>query len=358
MAAAAALALLLGTARVRAADPVPGDTLLARPYALRAAPSFPGGLFHWIDSLAGTSAGKTVPAHRQEFLRRFGRPTPEDKSQIAAFVEARAEHFKRQQALAGRSGLPARGSVMLGMFCEADTVEAALEAVKPELSAKAYRGLAASLAWFRPKYEAIWDHGAVPETFLARARRDPGLAALESILTRIVAFYGVDPAAAAAPRLALVPVPEGYGTHAETIGGVILVEIRPDDGLADEASVIVHENAHWLWSLVPKERQQGLVAFAEGLDEASQHTFSLFGEAIPTALGQGVADRRFRPASWSPDNPWYHVAEIDRCAKSIYPLVRATLSEGRSLDRKFLRKAFDLAAGRRARSMRLKPRSP
>lgn len=358
MLASAVAAAILGAAPALAADPVPDGDLLVRPYTLRAAPSFPGALFHWIDSLAGTSAGKTVPAHQEEFVLRFGHPSAEDKKQIAAFVAARAEHFKRLQSIAARGGPPARVSAMLGSFCEAETVEAALASVRPELSAEAYRGLSGSLAWFRTKYEGIWSDGAVPKEFLARARTDPGRAALESILARIVAFYGVDVAGARPPRLALVPVPDGFGTHAETIGDVILIEIRPADRLADEASVIVHENSHWLWSLVPPDRQARLAAYAAGLDAASQRAFALFGEAIPTALGQGVADRRFRPARWSFDAPWYHVSEIDFCAKSIYPLVRSALSSGGTLDEEFLRKAFDLTGGRHARPLALKPRSP
>ncbi|HZN56183.1 MAG TPA: hypothetical protein VFB67_12770 [Candidatus Polarisedimenticolaceae bacterium] len=278
-----------------------------------------------MDSLAGTSAGKTIPAHREDYLKRFGALSDADKTALEAFVAARAEHMRRST-----------GSAMLGAFCNAATVAAALEGVRGELSGKSWEGLAGALDHFEPKYRKVWNDGAIPQAFLERARADARLPEIAALLEKIVKFYGVDPLAATPPRLALVPVPAGYGTHAEAIGGVLLLEIRDGEGLAEEASVIVHENAHFLWSLVPPERKTDLADFAAGMNGRAQREFPHLGEAIPTALGQGVADRLFRPSSWSPDDPWYHVPEIDLCAKRIFPIVRYALEAGQQMDRDFL----------------------
>lgn len=321
--------------------------LLARPYPIEAAPSFPGGLFHWIDSLAGTTVGKTVPAHRAEYLRLFGALAQEDWAQLDAFVAARAEHASRGTADAALGSTTPRVSSMLGVFCGSATVEDALAALKPDLTPTAWDGLAGALAHFRPRYEVVWNNGAIPRAFLERARRDPGRAALEALLARIVRFYGVDPLKAPPPRVALVPVPAGFGTHAEAIGGVLLLEIRRGEGLADEASVLVHENAHFLWSLVPEERRRRLALVAEGLDDAGVREFRLFGEAIPTALGQGVADRAFRPSTWSLDGPWYHAPEVDACAKRIYPTVSSALDRGLTLDEDLVLRAIRASNGPR-----------
>ena len=321
--------------------------LLARPYPIEAAPSFPGGLFHWMDSLAGTTVGKTVPAHREEYLRLFGALSGEDRAHLEAFVAARAEHVSRQAADAARRDIPPRASAMLGVFCGSATVEDALAALKPELTPVAWHGLAKALAHFRPRYEVVWNDGAVPQAFLERARRDPGRWQLEALLARIVRFYGVDPLKASPPRLALVPVPAGFGTHAEAIGGVLLLEIRKGETLADEASVVVHENAHFLWGLVPEERRRRLALFAAGLDDGGARAFRLFGEAIPTALGQGVADRAFRPSAWSPDGPWYHTPDVDACAKRIYPIVRDALAAGLTLDEGLVLRAIRASDGPR-----------
>jgi len=307
---------------------------LAHPYPIEAAPSFPAGLFHWIDSLAGTSRGKTIPAHRAEYARLFGAPTAEDRAHLLEFVAA-------------RSSLAPHGSALLGVFCESATVEDALAKLKPVSTADAWNGLAKALAHFRPRYEIVWSDGEVPKAFLESARRDPGRPRLESLLARVVRFYGVEPRSAPPPRLALVPVPAGFGTHAEAIGDVLLLEIRKGEGLADEASVIVHENAHFLWSLVPPERRRRLESFAAGLDGAGAQAFRLFAEAIPTALGQGIADRAFRPSTWSLDDGWYHLEDVDACAKRIYPAVADALDRGLTLDEALVFRAIRALDGPR-----------
>jgi hypothetical protein len=344
---AAAFALLTAALPAAAAAHRQDRLLLAVPYPIEAAPSFPAGLFHWIDSLAGTTPGKTVPAHRAEYLRLFGRLTGEDATHLEAFVAARAEHAQREAANAQRGGVPPRTSAMLGVFCGSTTVDAALARLEPELTRDAWDGLAKALAHFSPRYEVVWNDGAVPRAFLESARRDPGRQQLAALLAKIVRFFGVDPLAIPPPRLALVPVPHGFGTHAEAIGGVLFLEICSGDTLADEASVIVHENSHFLWNLVPTERQRRLAAFAAGLDANGARTFRLFGEAIPTALGQGVADRLFRPSSWSLDGPWYHTQEIDACAKRIFAAVSDALDAGLTLDEELVRRAIQAADGPR-----------
>ena len=337
--ASALAAALCGLAALLAPLPAHANAssrlLIRRPYPIEAVASFPGGLFHWIDSLAGTSVGKTVPAHREEFLRLFGPLTDADKKGLEAFVEARAQHMRRTS-----------GSAMLGVFCAAASVDEALRGVKADLPAPAWQGLADALSHFEPKYREIWKDGAVPNAFLDRARRDDRLPELASLLEKIVRFYDVDPLAVAPPRIALVPVPGGYGTHAEAIGRILLLEVRDGEGLSEEASVIVHENSHFLWNLVPEERKTRLSELAAGMDGPARREFPNLGEAVPTALGQGVTDRLFRPKSWSLDGPWYHVPEIDLCAKRIYPIVNYALEAEQRLDPDFLVRA--LAAATRA----------
>jgi hypothetical protein len=340
---ALAFALLAAASPAGAAAHRQDRLLLAVPYPIEAAPSFPAGLFHWIDSLAGTTQGKTVPAHRAEYLRLFGPLTQDDRAQLTAFVEARAQHAQHEVENAMRQGVPPRASAMLGVFCGSATVEAALAKLQPELTSDAWEGLAGALAHFRARYEVVWKDGAVPRAFLESVRRDPGRAQLAALLAKIVRFYDVDPLAVPPPRLALVPVPDGYGTHAEAIGSLLLLEIRSGDRLADEASVVVHENSHFLWSLVPAERQRRLASFAAGLGDEGATTFQLFREAIPTALGQGVADRAFRSSSWSIDNPWYHTKDVDLCAKRIFDVVTAALDGGLSLDEELVRRAVQAA---------------
>ena len=140
----------------------------------------------------------------------------------------------------------------------------------------------------------------------------------------------------------LVPVPHGYGTHAEAVGRFLLIEVREGESLADQAEVIVHENAHFLFDRVPRERRAALRAAAARQGAAGERAWSLLREALPTALGQGVAGHELRPRAWSIEDPWYHIGDIDRYAKALHPLVADAVSSGRRFDEEFVRDAVRL----------------
>ena len=80
------------------------------------------------------------------------------------------------------------------------TVDQALATLRPELPEEACEGLAGALAHFRPRYEIVWNDGAVPKAFLERARRDPSRPQLTALLIQIVHFFGVDPLSVPPPR--------------------------------------------------------------------------------------------------------------------------------------------------------------
>jgi hypothetical protein len=299
-------------------------------YPIDAEASYPAALFQWLDSLAQTSVGKTVPAHRADYVRRFGRATPDDVAAIERFWRARLAH---ETSSGSRSDL-------LGIFCAAPTVEAGLRAAGERLDTQARADLEAALAHFRPKFDEVWAGGAVPRRFLGSLPEDPSTAKLADLLGRAARFFGADGATLSPkPRLVLVPVPDGWGTHAQAIGRQLLLEIRPADRLADQASVIVHENVHFLWEAMPEERRRGLEAVARAQGPHGAEAWAVLREALPTALGQGVADRTFRPLDWSRRAPWYDTAEVDAYAKAIYPLVQQAIELGSYFDPEFVRLA-------------------
>lgn len=331
-------ALLILSALAVPAAPEPG--LLGTAYPLEARPSFPAGLYHWMNCLAGSSGGKTEDAHRGAFVEQHGNPSNEDRAQLEAFVAARLEHMRTTPGRDGTLSVP-RSSALLGIFCAAPTLDAALAQAKRELSPEGYASLEGSLRHFAPKYEAIWRDGAIPRAFLERVRLDPRRERLAGLLERMVRFYGVDFASAPPPAIALVPVPDGFGTHAQAMGRHLLLEIRPRDDLAGQASVVVHENAHYLWTILPEEHRLRLERAAKEAGPSSERAWEAFHEALPTALGQGVADREFRPDRWSSRAPWYHDAAIDAYAKALYTLVQRALANGESLDETFVRRAVE-----------------
>jgi len=316
-AAAALLAVLLAGGAAAAEDG--SSALLGGAYPLEASVSFSAGLFHWVDSLAGTSGGKTIPLHQSQFEERFGRPDAKDMDALRRF-----------QAIRARG--PARGANgMLGAFLEGPDLEGALRTLRPELGEVDTEGLRACLEHFRERYAQIWQDGKVPQGFLEKALQDPVRKDLAELLGRMAKFFGFDPTGGPTPRLVVVPVPQGGGTHAEAVGRNLLIEVRPLEGLADQAPPIVHENAHFLWNQVPVEKRNGITRTV-GEIPYGKEALAALREALPTALGQGVAGRAFLGKRWSTSAPWYHTDEVDAYGKALYPLVQAALDTGLRFD--------------------------
>ena len=66
----------------------------------------------------------------------------------------------------------------------------------------------------------------------------------------------------------------------------------------------------------------------------------LLQEALPTALGQGLATARLTPAGFHLSSKWYHIPAIDTFAKRIYPIVAREIDAGRTIDGPFLDEAI------------------
>ncbi len=324
-------------------------------YPLEGSVSLSAALFHWVDSLAGTSGGKTIPVYREEFRRRFGDFSEADRSFLQKF-----EATRLQDAALGRRGSGSRGSPkMLGVFLQEPDLEAAFARIEPVLGPEAVDAMASALEHFRPRYEEIWDGGSMARGFLDGARSDPERKKLEGFLARVAGFFGVDPLSVPRPRLVVVPVPPDDGTHAQAVGKNLLVEVRPGESLIDEVAPIVHENAHYLWQRMSQDLQNRLLEVVRN-HAAGAQAWALLGEALPTAIAQGVAERTFQPSRWSPELEWYHIPAVDSYAKRIYPAVQEALDTGALFDEMMMRKLLWAFQGKRGRDGRPKitPPSP
>jgi hypothetical protein len=310
-------------------------SLFGDAYPVEVSVSFHKAFLHWLDSLAmltgrGLTGGKTIDAHRREFERLFGTPSPKDGSMLKRYRAVRLGDAQRTDA-------EDRDRVTLA-FLEASSLDEALERAGELLDTNPARALATAMRHFEPRYRRIWRDGEVPRAFLARAQESDRRAELGGLLVQVARFYGVSPGQDPRPEIVFVPVPRGHGTHAQAVGSFLLIEIRLGESLIDEVAPIVHENAHFLFRKIPPSRQDQLEQAALRAQPSGADAWLLLKEALPTAIAQGVADRSFRRETWSKDQPWYHADAVDAYAKRIFPLVDEALNDGGTLDPAFVEK--------------------
>jgi hypothetical protein len=335
--------LLLASVGVASATPAPTGATPAAPvhllfgesYPLEVHVSFPAALFHWLDSLAGLdgpgmTGGKTQSAHRQHFVRRLGPPGSLDQQNLQRFAEIRLRDITERD--------DDRIALAL-VFLEAPDLDAALAQVEGLIDPEDARALAETMAYFAPRYAEIWQGGEVPRRFLDKVLRSPRRDRLAALLARVQAFYGIESIEPPLPRLVLVPVNSGFGTHAQALGRNLLVEVRPHEGLAEEVAPIVHENAHFLFYRMEDERMERLRRVAESAGPHGADAWMMLLEALPTAIAQGVAWKQLGPSGWSLERSWYHVDAVDEYAKRLYPRVRNALKVGGRFDEAFVEQA-------------------
>jgi hypothetical protein len=322
-----------------------GGTLLGAAFPIWADVRRAPALFHFIDALAGTSPAKTVPAWQRQYAWAFGGLSDGDREQLQRFRDWRQRALKSIPGLSDQGLAVDAGSVPLMIFARGPDVETALANLATLMPAAEIAELRGVLSWFNRGHGVIWRGGAIAHDFVERAGRDPLRARLAGTLARCAAFYGVDPAGIPTPHVVLVPVLGGFGTHAQALGRYLLLEIREGDTLRDQAAVIVHENAHLLWNALGRARQRELEAAARAEGRAGARAWPLLREALPTALGQGIADRDLYGVTFSTNVPWYHLPDVDAYAKALAPLLDKALRTGGRLDEDFVRRAVRALPG-------------
>jgi hypothetical protein len=201
-----------------------------------------------------------------------------------------------------------------------------------DLTAEERGRLARVIEAFRPRFDAAWrEMGFLPrfeESFKAFLRES----GLRRYLGEVAAFFGVDPSAHPPGRIQLMALPEEGPTHAQADGRDLLMEIRPLDSPVEQIQVVSHETSHYLWSLVTPERNDAFARQVHAAGVKGPVVWSLLREALPTALSQGLAEKRLAPRRFGEHHSWYHVDVIDRFAKEIFPVVEAAFRDRRRLD--------------------------
>jgi hypothetical protein len=338
--------------RAEEGSPARPTVLFAADYPVEIAILEHAARFHWLDSLAGlelpgSSAGKTVDAHREAYIRLLGRPNDADRDWIRRFADVRVRFAERRMVEYRERG-EADFSALLVAFLSTPDEATALDRAADLVGEAGARTLAGALDHFRERYDRFWRDGRWLDAFLDSVRGTRAERRLGRMLARMAELYGVEVPFEPGPRIVLAPTPSGYGTHATAQGRHLLIEVRPLDRIDDAASVIAHENAHLLFTrMTERDRTDFERPFLEAGARGTRAWATLL-EALPTALGQGVFDRRFRRLAWSVEAPWYHRPDVDAYAKAIFPVVAGAFASGARLDQDLGRALLDAWPGETA----------
>ncbi len=300
-------------------------------------------LIHWVDNLAGTSQGKTMPVYRRYWETRFGKHDDEDRRALRTFANIRRlappiVRLPASQAVNPSGCLPVREDAASWheRFMEAAMASGTLEefraAIEPHLPEEELKALMGALERFEKRFAGLFDELDHVRAFQKRFERFLERGQLIEYLDGVARFLGVDPAALPPMRISFIGLPEDGSTHAEADGDYLLIEIRPHDRPESQIQVVSHEAVHFLMRRMTSAQLDALARQAYSQGEAGALVWRYIWEGLPTALGQGLAEARLAPKLFSMTGPWYHRETIDRFAKLIYPAVALSVNSSRRLD--------------------------
>lgn len=299
-------------------------------------------LFVWIDNLSGVSSGKTRESYVQAWRAVHGEPSAEDRDLLARW------RALRRSAPAPPSGRPehvpgtcvpaeeetrSRQQRLAIAAAEAESREELVALAASWLTPAEAADFALALAHFEPRARHFWNDMPQARDFVPKLDAFLDGKPARALIDRFLAFHGGTFADHAPPRLSLVPIGDRWGgTHAEAIGRHLLLEIRTRDVPETQVQVVFHELSHDLFARMPAERRALWASWFLSRGPGGAIAWEVLREALPTALGQGVAEATLARKLWDMKQPWYHIEIVDRYAKAIYPLVKRAIEEGRPFD--------------------------
>ncbi|MGH9869745.1 MAG: hypothetical protein ACREAA_16475 [Candidatus Polarisedimenticolia bacterium] len=314
--------------------------------------SYTANLVHWVDNLAGTSVGKTLPVYRSAWSARFGPLDQRDRQALQEFVRLRMAPIPSGAEVMNRSGcLPVESDVLswhqkfLAAAMQASSVQELSALLSSPLSTQDAEKLGAVLRHFEPRFRQIWEGLEHVRSFQGRFESFLREGGLPAYLDTLAGFFGVNPADTPPMKVSFIGLPADGPTHAEADGDHLLVEIRPNDRPEHQIQVVAHEASHFLMRRLSAQRVDALAAEAHGQGAAGALIWRYMWEGIPTTLGQGLAEAKLTPATFSTSLKWYHIGTVDRFAKLIYPSVSRAVLDGGTLDGPLMRRLARVVEG-------------
>ena len=323
--------------------PVPGTGRAAEAYTpllrIETEVSFTTNLVHWVDNLAGSSVGKTMPLYRRYWKERFGPPGAEDRRLLDNFARIRLLRLPAPERKVGnvRGCLPVATDgmgwhqIFLSEAMAAHSIAELRRGLTPYLTGPDLDGITATLTHFKPRFEKVWKELGHVRRFEGRFKKFMAEGKLPAFLDSLAKFFEVDPRAAPPMKISFVGLPVNGPTHAEADGDRLLIEIRPSDGPVEQIQVVAHEASHFLMRRMSSAQIDQLAAQIYGQADAGPLVWRYMWEGLPTALGQGLAQARLSPMSPSRSKRWYHIDSIDRFARLIFPAVEAAVGQAQGI---------------------------
>ena len=163
---------------------------------------------------------------------------------------------------------------------------------------------------------------------------------------RISDFYGTPWPASIPFTVALCPIPLSHGVTSAVPKVSTLVcsyLAENDDDYKATLGVAVHEMCHSIYDEQPTALQRDIDDwFTLSLDPSASYAYAYFNEAVATAVGNGWAYEQLNARA--DEDAWYADPFIDGYARALYPLVKAYLTEGQTMDRAFVTSAIEAFA--------------
>lgn len=336
-------------AAMLAVAPAAGDGGAGTSPPLETRVSEVANLVHWVDNLAGSSIGKTSSVYRRYWQERFGDVTPADRAALETFARIRDLPIPSQARLANESGCipledgtPGWHQRFMAESMKANSLPQFVDALSGSLSGADRAELLGALENFRPRFQKVWKDMGFVHAFEKRFDRYLEEGGLRAYLLEMARFFGVAGSSLPAMKVSFIALPNGGRTHAEADGDYLLVEIRPEDTPQDQVQVIAHEAAHFMMQRMSFEQIDALARQTFAAGDAGAATWRYLWESVPTALGQGLAEARLAPQRFSTANPWYHILQIDRYAKLVYPVIVESMARGETIHSGVMARMVDL----------------
>ncbi|MEM7707147.1 MAG: hypothetical protein AAF358_16445 [Pseudomonadota bacterium] len=203
---------------------------------------------------------------------------------------------------------------------------------------------------FEPAFQQWWARDAVAPMTAVKKELNALLASeINSTVGAAVAFYGVQNASVIEGltlNLMFRP-PHDSPSRGQQIQQHSVVEVVSGETAQHRIGVVVHELAHYLYSLAPPNWHQLRLKGAMKAESANASVaLGLMDEALATAIGNGVLEKRLRGDvgyKVYADAPlsFYNDPQIDQSAKLMVDLVEQYLSEGVAMDQPFVDRYFD-----------------